>query len=117
MPICPQRWVLTFRIGQSFGQRMRRGRGDDPVALWHQHERGCVDVPRYDIGVPDAPCVPVRGVAAIPAAHAFMRDRSGERHPVIEPVFQRDEVLCRLACRVGSGEVDELSGHEERVEG
>ena len=65
----------------------------------------------------DPPDPARRPVVAVPAEQAFARHLRRQRHPVVEPVLERDEAVGLGRVRIELGEGGELARHGERVEG
>ncbi|HKM61476.1 MAG TPA: hypothetical protein VJY39_03195 [Acidisphaera sp.] len=78
-------------------ERQCTGRRNDAASSRNRHERGHPDAFRIDRRARDPPAQVRRVVASVPTLQSFAGDRSGQRHPVVQPVLQGDKQPRALA--------------------
>ena len=98
MPICPACGEIVCPLAQGTRKRHRRMKLESDTVVGGNDGRSKVSTRRWVIPAAhrSANCRRARHVVAIPVAEAFLRDACGQRHAVIQPVFERHEIECAV---------------------
>src|SRR5262245_12173674 len=97
-------------------QRLGRAGWYDPVAARQHDKRRPTHQPRIDGLSANPPLQSAGQVLAIPRARALMRHAAAQRHPIIEPVFERDEAAGLAAIRSERRKAREFALGSEWIE-
>ena len=102
--------------GNGVGQGGGRGRRHDTVLRRDHRERRQAEAAGVDRRTGDPPAARRGRVFAVPAPETFARHRGGQRHAIVQPVLQRNEVARLGSVRIEPPEGEELAHHQVRVE-